>query len=49
MQEMHCSMSACVVIHVPREHDAVLTKPGNIVNFLCTSCAACWTNHDRVI
>jgi len=34
--------------HVPREHDATLTKLGNIVHF-CTSRDVHWTNHDRVI
>ena len=34
--------------HVPREHDATLTKSGNIVYF-CTSCDARWTNHVRII
>jgi len=34
--------------HVPREHDAALTKPGNTVYF-CTSRDARWTNHDQII
>ena len=34
--------------HVPREHDAVLTKLGKIVYF-CTSREVCWTNEDRLI
>ena len=36
------------VIHVPREYDAALTKPGNVVYF-CTSRDAHWTNHNRTI
>ena len=34
--------------HVPREHDAALTNPGNIVYF-CTSRDVHWTNHNCVI
>ena len=36
------------VIHVPGEHDAALTKSGNVVYFR-TSHGVLWTNHDRVI
>jgi len=34
--------------HVPREHDAALTQPGNIV-YCCTSRDVRWTNHDHTI
>jgi len=30
--------------HVPREHDAALTKPGNTAYF-CTSHDTRWANH----
>ena len=46
------NLSKCMVSrslhHVPQEHDAALTKPGNIVYF-CKSRNARWTNRDCII
>jgi len=44
-----CSLGTWITwCHVPGEHDAALTKPGNTVYF-CTSCDARWINYDRII
>jgi len=46
---MPCSQETWIMrCHVPWEHEAALTKPGNIV-YCCTSHDLHWTNHDRII